>query len=129
MDVLKAVLSKAKISFQVAYGGKYVAEIDGLGEFTGGENSGWLYYVDGEDPKKSAADCKLYGGEVIEWIYTLDFTKEKGSEQESACTYGRDNGPVPKDALDTVLKDINAGKADSWTVSWRWVRLPLIERH
>jgi len=118
MDVLKAVLSKAKISFQVAYGGKYVAEIDGLGEFTGGENSGWLYYVDGEDPKKSAADCKLYGGEVIEWIYTLDFTKEKGSEQWNQLVLTEEiTGTIAKDALDAVLKDINAGKADSWTVS------------
>jgi hypothetical protein len=117
MDVLKAVLSKAGKP-HVIHGGIYVSEIDGLGEFTGGENSGWLYYVDGEDPKKSAADCKLYGGEVIEWIYTLDFTKEKGSEQWNQLVLTEETtGTIAKDALDAVLKDINAGKADNWTVS------------
>ena len=74
--------------------------------------------MDGEDPKKSAADCKLYGGEVIEWIYTLDFTKEKGSEQWNQLVLTEEiTGTIAKDALDAVLKDINAGKADSWTVS------------
>ncbi len=77
LDALKAVLSAAGISYTIS--GGYVSEIDGLREFEHGANSGWMYFVNGEDPVIAAGLYKLSGGEKVEWKYTLDYTQESGS--------------------------------------------------
>lgn len=117
LDVLEAVLHNAEIDITIG-DNAYVLEIDGLGEFDGGVNSGWLCYVDKKGLNKSASAYKLQGGEVIEWIYTLDYTKEKGSEKWNQALLSEEiTGTIAKEAMDSILKDIKAGKADRWTAS------------
>lgn len=115
MDVLIAVLSDAGKTYVIQ--GGYVSEIDGLSEFSQGANSGWLYYVDGVDSGKSAGIYKLKGGEVIQWIYTLDYTKESGAEKwNNTPLPGEVTGTVNKDTINAALKEIQKGSKESWTL-------------
>ena len=58
------------------YGGYYIKGINYLYEFSAGQNSGWLYKIDGENPSYSPDKLKLQGGEKIVWYYTTDYVKE-----------------------------------------------------
>lgn len=60
--------------------GTYISEINGLAEFDNGDNSGWLYRVNGTISNKSYADVVLSSGDVVKWFYTEDYTKEKDFE-------------------------------------------------
>lgn len=51
---------------ETSYGGRFVNSIDGL---TGGGGKDWLFYVDGVDADKSAAEVRLSGGETVQWDY------------------------------------------------------------
>ncbi len=53
----------------------YVEGIANIYEFDFGELSGWMYYVNGEEPSVGCGDCKVNSGDVIEWVYTCDFGK------------------------------------------------------
>lgn len=53
----------------------YVEGIANIYEFDFGELSGWMYYVNGEEPSLGCGDCKVNSGDVIEWVYTCDFGK------------------------------------------------------
>ena len=79
MDVLKAVLGNAGKTYVLKASGTYIAEIDGLGEFDKGQNSGWMYKVDGKLPDIPANEYKLNGNEKIEWFYTKDWTTVPGT--------------------------------------------------
>ncbi len=79
MDVLKAVLGNAGKTYVLKASGTYIAEIDGLGEFDKGQNSGWMYKVDGKLPDIPANAYKLNGSEKIEWFYTKDWTTVPGA--------------------------------------------------
>ena len=79
MDVLKAVLGNAGKTYVLKASGTYIAEIDGLGEFDKGQNSGWMYKVDGKLPDIPANAYKLNGSEKIEWFYTKDWTTVPGT--------------------------------------------------
>ncbi|GAB1477298.1 hypothetical protein MASR2M70_21360 [Bacillota bacterium] len=115
MDVLKAVLSEAGKAY-VVQGGAYVSEIDGLGEFSSGSNSGWMYYVNGIDPVKAANLYKLSGNEDILWTYTQDYTKESGAEKWNQAMQIPATGEITRDSLNAIVKEINSGKRDSWSV-------------
>ena len=54
-----------------------------LGEFDKGENSGWLYKVNGELPQVGLTDCSIKNGDNIVWYYTEDWLKDP-----SASHYG-----------------------------------------
>ena len=54
----------------------YVSAINGLGEFDCGQNSGWLYSVNGVYPQKSCGKYVLSSGDSIVWKYTVDWTQE-----------------------------------------------------
>ena len=93
MDVLKAVLGNAGKTYVLKASGSYIAEIDGLGEFDKGPNSGWMYSVNGiTPPTTSANEYKLSDGDKIVWYYTTDYTKEPGvmvpEDQSSVTTSG-----------------------------------------
>ena len=60
--------------------GVYISEINGIGEFDNGSDSGWLYRKNGEIASVGYADCVLSSGDVIKWFYTDDYTKETGYE-------------------------------------------------
>ena len=79
LDALKSLLDEANIDYLIQ-GGTYVSEIDGLGEFENGANSGWLYSVNAITPSTTASkDYKLKDGDVVLWYYTTDFTKDVSS--------------------------------------------------
>lgn len=60
--------------------GIYISEIDGLGEFDNGKNSGWMYRQNGYIADDGYADRTLSAGDVIKWFYTDDYTQESGYE-------------------------------------------------
>ncbi|MGN0133548.1 MAG: S-layer homology domain-containing protein, partial [Anaerotignum sp.] len=50
-----------------------------LGEFTLGENDGWLYKVNGELPDVGLKEYALEDGDSILWYYTEDWTKDSAA--------------------------------------------------
>ena len=50
-----------------------------LAEFSSGENSGWMYKVNGELPDVGLTDCAIADGDAIVWFYTNDWTTVQGS--------------------------------------------------
>lgn len=80
LDVLKTLLNEADISYTILKSG-YVETIDGVGEFSQGKNSGWLYSVNGKTPSTTAAkDYKLKKGDQVLWYFTVDYSKDDSSE-------------------------------------------------
>ncbi len=80
-DALAGLCQKKGIRLESSQGGKasrYVEGIGGLYEFDGGRRSGWLYHVNGKEPREGASSRALRDGDRILWFYTLDYTKEAG---------------------------------------------------
>ena len=59
----------------------YVESIDGIGEFTNGNLSGWMYTLNGTHPNLGVNQQKVKNGDVIVFHYTDDYTREEGSSQ------------------------------------------------
>lgn len=59
----------------------YVESIDGIGEFTNGNLSGWMYTLNGKHPNLGVNQQKVKNGDVIVFHYTDDYTREEGSRQ------------------------------------------------
>lgn len=80
-DVLKRVFSKHSMSFDASdknqYNTIYIASINGLGEFDNGQNSGWMYTVNGVHPDVGVSAKYLHDGDVVIFHYTDDYTLEK----------------------------------------------------
>ena len=72
------MLNNAEIDYVT--NGVYISEINGIGEFDNGPDSGWLYRKNGEIANVGYGDCVLSDGDVIKWFYTDDYTKETGYE-------------------------------------------------
>lgn len=62
-----------------------------LAEFDKGENSGWLYKVNGELPTVGLTDFSISDGDSIVWYYTEDWTKDP-----SAGHYGSSSSTANK---------------------------------
>lgn len=99
-DVFRKAMSERGIPYTLS-GGYYVSTIDGLSQFDGGENSGWMYMVNGSHPVAGIAVYEVEDGDVIVFHFSDDFTKEEGSEQwngtpggEETATAGSGNDPV-----------------------------------
>lgn len=71
-----------KYNYHKTYSGVYVSAIEGLAEFDGGPNSGWMYRVNGEFPNHSASLHKIHAGDKVEWLYTRDLGKDLGAKFE-----------------------------------------------
>lgn len=73
-DVLQAVCAQANIQLEFSwtpmYGSYYIEGINNLYEFDCGEQSGWMYKVNGWFPDYGCSSYYLKNGEVIEWHYT-----------------------------------------------------------
>jgi hypothetical protein len=111
MDVLKTVLDGAGINY-VIKGGYYVSEIDGLGEFDKGENSGWLYSVNGVTPPTTAAsEYELKGGDVVVWYYTLDYTKDSSTSSWKQSVAAEEGASAGIAAVELTSKVDALGKA------------------
>ncbi|SDB05255.1 DUF4430 domain-containing protein [Eubacterium oxidoreducens] len=75
-DILKAVCQKKGIhmssQYTPGYGSYYVEGINQLYEFDCGENSGWIYSVNGWTPNYGASEYTVENGDVISWEYTCN---------------------------------------------------------
>lgn len=82
--------------------GNYVNSVtyDGttLAEFTNGQNSGWLYTLNGKHPELGVSEQFLSKGDTIVFHYTDDYTKEEGSDKWQE----EEKRPVSQDVSATV---------------------------
>lgn len=73
-DALRRVCGEAGIALEYSYtplyGSYYVEGIGNLYEFDGGEQSGWLYAVNGEEMAQSSSATRLADGDAVVWYYT-----------------------------------------------------------
>ena len=79
IDVIEKALGTAGIPFTNP-GGNYIDTIRGLGEFSNGNLSGWMYTLNGVHPNLGVAEQTVKNGDVIVLHYTDDYTAEQGSE-------------------------------------------------
>ena len=61
----------------------YVSSINGLSELDKGENSGWMFKVNGSFPNVSAGYTYLNAGDYVEWLYTQDLGADVGDTSYS----------------------------------------------
>ncbi len=67
----------------------YVTGINGLNEFDNGENSGWLFTVNGGVAGTTGANSyRLSIGDEVLWYYTSDYTQDPGSSAWKAQNQG-----------------------------------------
>lgn len=73
-DVLKAAASATGLQLEYAYtpgyGSYYVEGINNLYEFDCGNESGWMYKVNGWFPNYGCSEYQVHDGDVIVWCYT-----------------------------------------------------------
>ena len=115
-DTLKKAFADAGISAKGIDDGYIRSVTKGnvtLGQFDKGENSGWLYKVNGKTPSVGIADYKLKPGDAVTLYYTNDWTKESGTGSWS----GGGGGGTGSAAKYTVKFETNGAAAiDSVTV-------------
>jgi hypothetical protein len=61
-----------------SYGADYIEGINYLYEFDAGEQSGWMYRVNGAFPNYGCSDYILEDGDSIVWAYTCDMGRDLG---------------------------------------------------
>ncbi|WP_088042314.1 Ig-like domain-containing protein [Bacillus sp. EAC] len=93
-DVFEKVLTEKGIPF-TNNGGNYISTINGLSEFDGGPNSGWLYSVNGIDPNIGVGQYVLNNGDNIVIRYTDDYTKEPSQGGGNGGGSGSGGSPSP----------------------------------
>lgn len=83
-DVLKRVTKAAGIQMESKwtpmYNSYYVEGINQLYEFDCGEQSGWMYSVNGWYPNYGCSSYELKDGDKIEWRYTCDLGSDVGDQ-------------------------------------------------
>lgn len=81
-DVLKRVCADSAIHmssrYTPVYGSYYIEGINQLYEFDCGENSGWMYSVNGWYPNYGCSSYTVNDGDNIEWKYTCDLGSDIG---------------------------------------------------
>lgn len=74
LDVLKAASSatglQLEYSYTPGYGSYYVEGINNLYEFDCGNESGWMYKVNGWFPNYGCSEYQVRDGDVVVWCYT-----------------------------------------------------------
>ena len=74
LDVLKAAASATGLQLEYSYtpgsGSYYVEGINNLYEFDCGNESGWMYKVNGWFPNYGCSEYQVRDGDVIVWCYT-----------------------------------------------------------
>lgn len=63
------------------YNSVYIEGIGNIYEFDAGEESGWMFRVNGEFPNYGCSAIEVENGDVIEWVYTCDLGADVGSSQ------------------------------------------------
>lgn len=81
-DVLKRVCRETDIHmssrYTPMYGSYYIEGINQLYEFDCGQNSGWMYRVNGWYPNYGCSSYEISDGDNIEWKYTCDLGSDIG---------------------------------------------------
>jgi len=81
-DVLTRVCNNYGIHIEYSwtplYGSYYIEGIGNLYEFDCGEDSGWMYRVNGWYPNFGCSSYTLANGDYIEWRYTCDLGADVG---------------------------------------------------
>ena len=81
-QVLKRVCKQNKIHMEFEntpiYNSAYIEGIHNLYEFDVGNESGWMYSVNGWYPNYGCSRYALKDGDVVEWRYTCDLGKDVG---------------------------------------------------
>ena len=81
-NVLLREMKKNKIHMEFVktpvYKSAYVEGIANIYEFDFGEQSGWIYKVNGEVPSYGCSRYKLKKGDKIEWVYTCNLGADAG---------------------------------------------------
>ena len=84
-DVLRRCLREQNIHFEYvdakAYGSIYIEGIGNLYEFDCGEQSGWLYFVNGISPGLGCSGYTVANGDEIVFAYTCDMGADLGVEK------------------------------------------------
>ena len=70
-DALMEVADKNDIVLVHSNG--YVTGIGGLSSGDAGENSGWMFQVNGELASVGATDYMIQAGDQLVWFYTADY--------------------------------------------------------
>lgn len=99
-DVFEKALTAAGMSWSNPTG-NYVESINGIGEFTNGKYSGWMYTLNGSHPNLGVAQQTVVNGDVIVFHYTDDYTKE-----DSAQGYKNYSDEETANAVEKLIKDI-----------------------
>lgn len=86
-ELIKTALEKAGMKADGIESG-YIRSVtkDGkaLGQFDGGELSGWMFEVNGAAPDRGIADYVLKSGDKVRLYFTSDYTQESGSKKWSS---------------------------------------------
>lgn len=81
-DVLQQVCRDNRIHMEFSmtpfYDSAYIEGIGNLYEFDCGEESGWMYAVNGWFPNYGCSRYQLQNGDVVEWEYTCELGKDVG---------------------------------------------------
>ena len=84
-DVLRRCLREQNVHFEYvdakAYGSIYIEGIGNLYEFDCGEQSGWLYFVNGISPGLGCSGYTVANGDEIVFAYTCDMGADLGVEK------------------------------------------------
>jgi len=94
LELLKEVLSKNGMSCRTLRDETYIAGItkDGqeLAEFSNGQNSGWMYTLNGIHPDLGVKEQYLEDGDEIVFHYTDDYTLEHDHVWDSKWNFDKD---------------------------------------
>ena len=81
-DVLQRVTMEHKVHMEYVdtplYNSAYIEGIGNLYEFDCGNESGWMYNVNGWFPNYGCSQYDLQDGDVICWVYTCDLGRDVG---------------------------------------------------
>ena len=84
-DVFRRYLREQNVHFEYvdakAYGSIYIEGIGNLYEFDCGEQSGWLYFVNGISPGLGCSGYTVANGDEIVFAYTFDMGADLGVEK------------------------------------------------
>lgn len=64
------------------YNSVYLQAVNGIGEFSAGKGSGWMYHVNGKYPDRGLSIVKLKDGDNLQVRYTLNYGKDLGASLE-----------------------------------------------
>jgi len=96
--LLERIAAEKNISLSASGSGPsvYVKSIGGLAEFHEGQQSGWMYSVNGVFPEYTAGSYILKDGDTLRWQYTKDLGKDLGGYIPDSGGGGSTPTPQPE---------------------------------